>query len=763
MRHPWPIALLTTLLLVAPTAWTSAQEETPPPPTDPTEQIEPTGEEPLDVDLTEHTERRLTQIDITIRPKKKAPTEPPELSTDDLEVVVAGKRRELQHVDRVCRVLPGTTEVAAKETEIRTTETPEPAPQAAPLVPNTYVFYLDHTHLTMSGQATALAMTRRMIQELIPNGNKGVVVSSGTKLTQSKLSGDTDYLLSFLDKIAEDRRQWLSVAYADGEEDRYALILNYQESSDESAKNLARMYIREERMYTRRELSRLSATLGALADLDPPKAMIYFADIMRSDPGMHYARFVGIDRDPGKLSKSGGHAGGPGIESMANESHAFDKVTEEAAAHGVRMYTIQAQGLVSGMLGVSSSPGRGSGVMGGTNVKRSPWERTNEAVRTLQSFSLESGGEMFYGGVESATLNKVLNRIESDLSCFYLLSFRSESMREDSPLPVRVRFNQDSPRFEELERGYEIQARGQVIVLSEKRKKESLLLAAHAASETVDSEVGHAAIIPLGFEDGRFHAMAQFMVANPDLPEALVMETSWELGMTHVHREKVANQTDRRITISDPRIPVVLQAAWAFPPGENELTLVGFEDRLGQLVTAQIELDWPDPNSAEAVVTQVAIVQPESAVFVEAEGKTLTGDAPPENRIGSLAIGDGVARVDRPMYFVSLVCRKKKDVRVLWIDRTLVGNVPIEFTRQQWDRTDDERCVRIQDLIRENHVGWGNFEYHVNVYDDPSLEADPIVTRVRKFTAVDPEPPLKEGPTSINFAADPDKTKPARY
>ncbi|RLA52830.1 MAG: hypothetical protein DRQ65_06605, partial [Gammaproteobacteria bacterium] len=296
MRHPWPIALLTTLLLVAPTAWTSAQEETPPPPTDPTEQIEPTGEEPLDVDLTEHTERRLTQIDITIRPKKKAPTEPPELSTDDLEVVVAGKRRELQHVDRVCRVLPGTTEVAAKETEARSTETPEPAPQAAPLVPNNYVFYLDHTHLTMSGQATALAMTRRMIQELIPNGNKGVVVSSGTKLTQSKLSGDTDYLLSFLDKIAEDRRQWLSVAYADGEEDRYALILNYQESSDESAKNLARMYIREERMYTRRELSRLSATLGALADLDPPKAMIYFADIMRSDPGMHYARFVGIDR-----------------------------------------------------------------------------------------------------------------------------------------------------------------------------------------------------------------------------------------------------------------------------------------------------------------------------------------------------------------------------------------------------------------------------------------------------------------------------------
>ena len=109
-----------------------------------------------------------------------------------------------------------------------------------------------------------------------------------------------------------------------------------------------------------------------------------------------------------------------------------------------------------------------------------------------------------------------------------------------------------------------------------------------------------------------------------------------------------------------------------------------------------------------------------------------------QTRIGSLAIGDGVARVDRPMYFVSLVCRKKKDARVLWIDRTLVGNVPVKFMRQQWDRTDDERCVRIQDLIREDTVGWGDFEYHVSVYDDPSLEAEPIITRVRKFTAVDP-------------------------
>jgi hypothetical protein len=187
-----------------------------------------------------------------------------------------------------------------------------------------------------------------------------------------------------------------------------------------------------------------------------------------------------------------------------------------------------------------------------------------------------------------------------------------------------------------------------------------------------------------------------------------------------------------------------MQANWTFVPGENDLTLVGYDDRLGQLVTAKLHRDWPDPDDAEAMVTEVALVQPESAVFVDADKKANAGDPAPENRIGSLAVGKGVARVDRPMYFVSLVCRKKKDARVLWIDRSLVGNVKVEFTRQQWDRTDDERCVRIQDLIRENHLGWGDFEYRVDVHDDPSLEADPIVTRVRKFTAIDPDSPIEK-------------------
>ena len=81
--------LLATLCLFLPVAWILAQ--------DPPAQAGESGEEPLDVDLVERTERRLTQLDITIHKKKKAAEEPPELSVDDLEVVVAGERVELRY------------------------------------------------------------------------------------------------------------------------------------------------------------------------------------------------------------------------------------------------------------------------------------------------------------------------------------------------------------------------------------------------------------------------------------------------------------------------------------------------------------------------------------------------------------------------------------------------------------------------------------------------------------------------------------------
>ena len=50
----------------------------------------------------------------------------------------------------------------------------------------------------------------------------------------------------------------------------------------------ARRYQREEKWHTERALSRFAQVLGRLEGVDPPKAVIYFADRMRSNAGDHY-------------------------------------------------------------------------------------------------------------------------------------------------------------------------------------------------------------------------------------------------------------------------------------------------------------------------------------------------------------------------------------------------------------------------------------------------------------------------------------------
>ena len=51
--------------------------------------------------------------------------------------------------------------------------------------------------------------------------------------------------------------------------------------------------------------------------------------------------------------------------------------------------------------------------------------------------------------------------------------------------------------------------------------------------------------------------------------------------------------------------------------------------------------------------------------------------------------------------------------------------------------TTEERCVQIRDLIPAGQAGWGDFRYEVRVYNDATLEGDPLAERVREFTGLE--------------------------
>lgn len=89
----------------------------------------------------------------------------------------------------------------------------------------------------------------------------------------------------------------------------------------------------------------------------------------------------------------------------------YDDVLNAAASAGIRFYTVEGQGIVVTTTGGSDAQG------------------------TLVSLAAETGGRSFLNGVGADTIAK---GVLSDLSCYYLLSFKPGDFRVDEPLSVFV-------------------------------------------------------------------------------------------------------------------------------------------------------------------------------------------------------------------------------------------------------------------------------------------------------------------------------------
>jgi VWFA-related protein len=661
--------------------------------------------EPMDSGLVEQTEQRLIQLDVSLTPKKKRSGLPiPELESGDFELVVGGKPIPVVYADRICNV---TREEVVAEASIESA--PEaPPPPAAPRA--TFIFYLDHKLLTMLGQNNSFEMLERMIPELVADGDRGMVISSGHRVVQSELSDDPQDLLATLDRIRKNPAQWGEYSYAQTEEERYADIA--RQPSDLLARSAARAFQLEEMRITTNRLRRLGASLGGLSEIDPPKALFYFSDMTRRKPGEHFIRrFTASTWEPdGQFSEGG----------ALNNTFAFDDVLAEANAQGVRLYTVQAQGL-------SMLPSR-AGASGSSATGLARWR---DAEDTMVGLGVETGGRMFWGGPDSTSMNRLFKRVEQDLGCFYLLSFYPGDLRMDSPLPVLLRLNEDSERARAVAESFDFRTRGQLVIQSERKREQSLILAAHVSSGAVDSNPGRGVAIPLSFQDGKFDALVQFAVRGVDLPGNVSEGCVWDLGMMHVFDPNIAGRVSGRVEAEEAASPIVLETMWRFSPGQNEIISVGREHKLGQLATVQLDLDWPDPNKSKVSLSRIAVVQQVEGVFLRKDGKKEE-----LRRRGSLGVGAGTVDVDRPAYLIELACRGPRMKKDIWIQRRLVGESSAEFELLKWG-FDGERCIQIRDRVQERQMSWGEFTYEVRVYDNPELEGEPLAAHERQFTALE--------------------------
>jgi VWFA-related protein len=689
----WPGAAALLLALLASAAVSAQQQET-------QEGAAETAAAPRESDLVERATRRLAQIDVTVSGREE---DIADLTPADFELVVNHQRIEDFTVDRICNRLEGGELRTVERIETVAEEVPETLEPAAPRP--TFLFYFDHAHLTMAGWNRAVQMAREFIPELVQDGARGVLVSSGRAVvTYADLTDDPEALLAGLQRM-EDDREWDPFSQQEGS--RIQEILDdIQKISVQAGLATARRHQREERWRTGKALRRFSMVLGRLSELDAPKAALYFADTMRQNAGEHYVSL--FNRAQAKVDD-------PDLTVMRTDAftarNPFDKVVDEAAAHGTRVYTIHAQGLTA-TIGPMKRPTDGQGMS--PDAIRRP---VADAVDSMKSMAVETGGKAFTGGYRNRS---VVTTIREDLSCLYLVSFDPTGFPEDVALPVRLRSEK---------KGVRVHSRGRVLFQSEDARLTSKLLAAFGAPSAIeDSAPIRSSVVPIGFSDGGFDALLQVFV-----PGAPVSGAVWDLGASVVSQDRVLDDTSGRIEVPGPGIPVVLETRTRFQPGPYSVVSVAHEMTSDQTASREMKGDWPNPKAQPVVVVPVTIVQPAEGVFVR-EGAV--------RKSGPLAVArDGFVQTDLPTAFIGLVCWDRVQKATLTVERKLVGASAADFPPMTIE-PDKERCAYFRDLVEGKTMTPGVFTYEVRVLakesevarldhefaaDDGTLAAEPAV------------------------------------
>jgi hypothetical protein len=618
-------------------------------------------QDPVDLGLSTSTGTALAQLDVTL-------TGPPQalarLTADSFEVRVGDRRIRDLLLDSVCpRAVAGEASEGAAPLQ----------PPAAPPRPTTWLLYFDQPHLTQAGRQRALDLARAMLPSLMDGGHRALVVSNGIELeTVQDATPDLAALLGALDRLERDRRH-LDTFSAEEDFRLEEIRETLRGSGDpgggnvERAVSLARRFRMEELWRAQRDLARLGMVLGRLVEVEAPKAVLYFADTLRSNAGEHYLRFFG-DRALG--TERAGPRSGEDIETMdvgrGMGQLSVDRVLDVAAAMGIRFYTVQAQGLVN-------SEGR-----------------VSDAQHTLTSLALETGGAAFLNGV---TPKKMLARIEADLGCLALLSFDPSDLPRDRPLDVRVSVKDPS---------ISVQVRGRLVLQSESARVTSRLLSRFALARDGEGAL-RASLVPLGFEGGRFSALLQVAA-----PATAIAGATWDLGASVVSLSRVRESLSGRVRVAGRGVPVILEKEITFPPGPMEIVAVAREVSTDHMLSGRIEHDWPDPDADLATLGPIAVLQTRDAAFsrdgaIRTEGtRALDPDEP--------------VRPDRPAALVGLVCRARQVKGTLRVERRLEGEGSVAFPPVDL-AFGGERCAQIRDLLPRGTLGPGSYRYRVTVLE----------------------------------------------
>ena len=647
-----------------------------------------TPENPRDVGLMERASSRLAQLDVTVSGPKGAIEG---LTAADFEVRLNDKLVPDVIVDDLCVPTGARASAPAPapaSAAPAATTAPAPSPHGASA---TYLLYFDMPHLTQGGRKGAIDAARQMLPKLLAGGNRAMIVANALELkTIVPLTDDPKALDLALAKLVDDAKEF--DPYAATEDGRLADITREMTNSVDAAVSLAQRYAAEERWRQERDLRRLSMVLGQLAEIDPPKAALYFADTMRQNAGEHYLSFFGETTIKNNNGVPTGDAAKI-LNGAATGVLPLDKVIDEASSYGVRFYTVEGQGIQGPSQFIESrgSPTTGGGGNAGNQAMPTVYtQRVRDAQTTLGSLAAETGGRAFLNGLNPA---RMAGQILDDMACVYLLSFDPRGFAQDKPLSVSVAVKRPKVK---------VSVRGRLVIQSDGARLTARVLSAFATptakGATAAVRVG---VVPIAYKDGHFTARVQVAVGASAVPGA-----TWDLGASLVSQGVVWQDGSSRIEVKQADVPVAFEKDMDFTPGAYELVAVAHEVTTDTLASQESHGEWPKLDAAPASIGPIAVSQPAKGGFVR-NGSTATQ--------GALVIPEGEPlRPGVATAIISLVCRARDQKAPLTVTRTLVGETETPVGTTKLDLTED-RCAQIVDLVPPKMLGGGSYRYIISV------------------------------------------------
>lgn len=412
--------------------------------------------QPARIPGAEKVQVSLVLIDVVVRDRKDNPVAG--LTRDDFELLVDRLPAPASDIESFEEVCP-----TAQPPQTATLQASAPHPSASiagPISaePRHIVVYLDFSQLSLDGRRQALKAARdHLIARVGANDRVMLLAYKKSLRLVEDFTSDAGLLASRLNEMLDDKSTLDNEVLEEGQ-NMYAVSLKSCETSSSctARRSLATTYATQEEMRARRSLHAIESLMPALAGIKGRKALVLFTDVLREEPGVEYVALAnatpkqaGIDLDPDML-----------------------RLTQEANAAGVSIYTVHASGLddratsslqdirpiTSGAAPSVPQAEVKSGIAASGENAALAYEaaRTglDSALALQTTFATETGGHALQ---RSNDVGAIFDTAQQDLSCYYLIGYRYQGHGDNARHSILVKLKPD--RGDDSRRGLTLRYR----------------------------------------------------------------------------------------------------------------------------------------------------------------------------------------------------------------------------------------------------------------------------------------------------------------